>query len=186
MAALSDLPSSAENEEKLATVRADMDGHRQLAAQVRAEAQALAREAELADRRVQAIVAERNEWMSRKNNAASQIATIETRIVEVTTERAELENAPEVFAEKRSALISEIEHAESDRRMAADALATAETAMAETDRVARATLDALSASREACARSEERMEGTRRRLEDIEREIRDMLEVEPQGVAALA
>jgi chromosome segregation protein len=56
VAALGDLPSSAENEEKLATVRADMDGHRQLAAQVRAEAQALAREAELADRRVQAIV----------------------------------------------------------------------------------------------------------------------------------
>ena len=58
--------------------------------------------------------------------------------------------------------------------------------MAETDRAARASLDALSAAREACARSEERMEGTRRRLEDIEREIRDMLEVEPQGVAALA
>ena len=184
--ALSELPSSAENEEKLAVVRADMDGHRRLAAQVRAEAQALAREAELADRRVQAILAERNEWQSRKENAASQIATIETRIVEVKTERTELENAPEVFAEKRSALISEIEHAESDRRMAADALATAETAMAETDRVARASLDALSASREACARSEERMEGTRRRLEDIEREIRDMLEVEPHGVAALA
>ncbi len=184
--ALNELPSSAENEEKLAVVRADMDGHRRLAAQVRAEAQALAREAELADRRVQAILAERSEWQSRKENAASQIATIETRIVEVNTERTELENAPEVFAEKRSALISEIEHAESDRRMAADALATAETAMAETDRVARASLDALSASREACARSEERMEGTRRRLEDIEREIRDMLEVEPHGVAALA
>ena len=186
VAALEELPSSAENEEKLATVRADMDGHRRLAAQVRAEAQALAREAELADRRVQAILAERNEWQSRKENAASQIATVETRIVEVNTERAELENAPEVFAEKRSALISEIEHAETDRRMAADALATAETAMAETDRVARASLDALSSAREACARSEERMEGTRRRLEDIEREIRDMLEVEPHGVAALA
>ena len=186
VSALSELPGSAENEEKLAAVRADMDGHRRLAAQVRAEAQALAREAELADRRVQAIVAERNEWQSRKENAASQIATVETRIVEVNTERAELENAPEVFAEKRSALISEIEHAESDRRMAADALATAETAMAETDRVARASLDALSSAREACARSEERMEGTRRRLEDIEREIRDMLEVEPHGVAALA
>jgi chromosome segregation protein len=183
---LSELPSSAENEEKLAAVRADMDGHRRLAAQVRAEAQALAREAELADRRVQAIVAERNEWQSRKENAASQVSTIETRIVEVKTERAELENAPEVFAEKRSALISEIEYAEADRRTAADALASSETAMAETDRVARATLDALSASREACARSEERMEGTRRRLDDIEREIRDMLEVEPQGVAALA
>ena len=183
---LSELPGSAENEEKLAAVRADMDGHRRLAAQVRAEAQALAREAELADRRVQAIVAERNEWQSRKENAASQIATIETRIGEVKTERAELENAPAVFAEKRSAIISEIEFAEGERRTAADALATAETLMAETDRAARASLDALSASREACARSEERMEGTRRRLEDIEREIRDMLEVEPQGVAALA
>jgi len=184
--ALGELPGSAENEERLAAVRADMDGHRRLAAQVRAEAQALAREAELADRRVQAIIAESNEWKARKDNAASQISTIETRIVEVKTERAELDNAPEFFAEKRSAVISEIEHAESDRRMAADALAEAETMMAETDRVARATLEALSASREACARSEERMEGTRRRLEDIEREIHDMLEVEPQGVAALA
>ena len=91
-----------------------------------------------------------------------------------------------MFAEKRSALISEIEFAEAERRSAADALAAAETAMAETDRAARASLDALSAAREACARSEERMEGTRRRLEDIEREIRDMLEVEPHGVAALA
>ena len=186
VAAVSELPASAENEERLAAVRADMDGHRRLAAQVRAEAQALAREAELADRRVQAIVAERNEWQTRKQNAASQIATVETRIVEVKTERAGLENAPAAFAEKRSALISEIEFAEADRRTAADALAAAETAMAETDRAARASLDALSAAREACARSEERMEGTRRRLEDIEREIRDMLEVEPQGVAALA
>jgi chromosome segregation protein len=186
VAALNELPGSAENEERLAAVRADMDGHRRLAAQVRAEAQALAREAELADRRVQAIVAERNEWQSRKQNAASQVATVETRIVEVKTERAELENAPEVFAEKRSALISEIEFSEAERRTAADALAAAEAAMAETDRAARASLDALSASREACARSEERMEGTRRRLDDIEREIRDMLEVEPHGVAALA
>lgn len=183
---LSELPASAENEEKLTAVRADMDGHRRLAAQVRAEAQALAREAELADRRVQAIVAERNEWQSRKENAASQIATVETRIGEVKTERAELENAPAVFAEKRSAIITEIEHAEGERRTAADALATAESLMAETDRAARASLDALSAAREACARSEERMDGTRRRLEDIEREIRDMLEVEPHGVAALA
>ncbi|MBN9583524.1 MAG: AAA family ATPase [Afipia sp.] len=186
IAMLEELPASADNEEKLAAARADMDGHRHRAAQVRAEAQALAREAELADRRLQAIVAERNEWQNRQENAATQISTIEARIVEVTTERAELENAPEVFAEKRSALISEIEIAESERRAAADALAAAETAMAETDRVARATLEALSAAREACARSEERMEGAKRRLDDIEREIHDMLEVEPHGVAALA
>ena len=185
-AALTDLPPSVEAETKLADVRSAIDGHRRLAAQVRAEAQALAREAELADRRVQAIVAERNEWQSRKQSAASQVSTIEARITEVTAERMELENAPAVFAEKRRALISEIEFAENDRRVAADALAAAETAMAETDRAAKAALESFSNAREATARAEERMEGTKRRLADIEREIHDMLEVEPHAVAGMA
>jgi chromosome segregation protein len=185
-AALDELPPSLDTETRLGAVRSDIEGHRRLAAQVRAEAQALAREAELADRRVQAILAEQNQWQSRKESAASQISTIEARITEVTAERAELENAPAVFAEKRRALISEIEAAESARRVAADALAAAENVMTETDRAAKALLEALSSAREATARAEERRDGAKRRLQDIEREIHDMLEVEPQAVAGLA
>jgi chromosome segregation protein len=185
-AALAELPPSLETEAQLSSVREEIDGHRRLAAQVRAEAQALAREAELADRRVQAILAERAEWQDRRQSAASQILTVEARVAEVKAERAELDDAPALFAEKRRAVISEIEAAESARRVAADALAAAESLMAETDRAAKISLEALSAAREACARVEERMEGAKRRLEDTEREIRDMLEVEPEGVAALA
>ncbi len=185
-AALAELPASLDTETRLAAVRTDIDGHRRLAAEVRAEAQALAREAELADRRLQAILAERSEWQSRRQSAASQISTIEARVTELKAERAELDNAPAVFAEKRRALIGEIEAAENSRRVAADALASAENVMAETDRAAKVSLEALSSAREACARAEERMEGARRRLADIEREIHDMLEVEPQAVAGLA
>ena len=185
-AALAELPPTLETETKLAAVRTDIEEHRRVAAQVRAEAQALAREAELADRRLQAITAERNQWQNRKQSAASQIDTIEARVTEVKAERAELDNAPALFAEKRRALIGEIESAENGRRVAADALATAENLMAETDRAAKISLEALSAAREACARAEERMEGAKRRVGDIEREIRDMLEVEPQAVAGLA
>jgi chromosome segregation protein len=185
-AALTELPPSLETETKLAAVRSDIEVDRRNAAQVRAEAQALAREAELADRRLQAILAERNEWQGRKTSAVSQIATVESRIAEVRAERTELENAPAVFAQKRSALINEINHAESDRRVAADALAAAETAMTETDRAAKASLEALSSSREATGRAEERMDAARRRLADVEREIHDMLEIAPQAVAALA
>lgn len=185
-AALAELPPSLETETRLAAVRAEIDGHRRIAAQVRAEAQALAREAELADRRVQAILAEQNEWQDRRQRATSQIETIESRVTEVTAERAELDNAPAVFAEKRRALISEIESAENARRAAADTLAAAESTMAETDRAAKISLEALSAAREATARAEERMDGARRRLADIEREIHDMLEVEPPAVAGLA
>jgi chromosome segregation protein len=186
LAALNEMPASLETEGRLAAVRGEIEGHRRLAAQVRAEAQALAREAELADRRVQAILAERTEWRNRAQSAASQIGTIEARIAELSAERTELEDAPAIFAEKRSALIGEIEFAANDRRVAADALAAAETAMAETDRSAKASLEALSSAREACARAEERTEGARRRLADIEREIHDMLEVAPQAVAGLA
>jgi chromosome segregation protein len=185
-AQIAELEPTDDAEARLAAVRGDIDGRRQIAAQIRAEAQALAREAELADKRLQAIVAERMEWHKRKASAASQIATVEERVAELTAERTELNNAPAVFAEKRSAVITEIEFAETDRRAAADALAAAEAAMAETDRAAKASLEFLSSAREACARAEERMEAARRRLDDIEREIRDMLEVEPQAAAALA
>src|SRR5258707_12783964 len=58
--------------------------------------------------------------------------------------------------------------------------------MAETDRAAKISLEALSSAREATARAEERMDGAKRRLIDIEREIHDMLEVEPHAVAGLA
>src|SRR5258707_13311269 len=58
--------------------------------------------------------------------------------------------------------------------------------MAETDRAGKISLEALAAAREATARAEERMDGARRRLTDVEREIHDMLEVEPQAVAGLA
>src|SRR5580700_7648925 len=165
--ALNELPASVETETRLAAVRSDIDGHRRLAAQVRAEAQALAREAELADRRLQAILAERGQWQNRRESAASQIATIEARVTEVKAERAELDQAPALFAEKRRALIGEIEAAEDARRVAADALVAAESLMAETDRVAKISLEALSSAREATARAEERLDGARRRLIDI-------------------
>jgi len=91
-----------------------------------------------------------------------------------------------VFAEKRRALIDEIEAGESARRAAADALAAAETALAEADRAARAALEAMSAAREDQIRAEERHEAAKRRLADIAHEIREALEIEPEAVAALA
>jgi len=130
--------------------------------------------------------ADQTEWTTRKNGASGQIATLETRIAEATAERTTLANAPEAFEEKRVALISEIEIAESERRAEADKLAAAEEALAQADRDARAALEAMGSAREALARAEERFEGARRRLTDVAREIHEVLEVEPDGVAPLA
>src|SRR5207244_8589730 len=105
---------------------------------------------------------------------------------EAKTERADFEQAPRVFEEKRRALIGEIEAAEAARRAAADHLAEGENALADADRAARSVLEAMGSAREEYARAQERFEGGKRRLADVAREIHDMLELEPSQVANVA
>jgi chromosome segregation protein len=180
------LPSAAESESCLASVRADVTAQRSHLAEVRGQAQTLAREAEIAAKRVEAIAGEEQSWSETRGRATSQISTLAARASEALTERDQLADAPQAFADKRAALMTEIQSAEETRREAGDHLITAERTLAEMDRVVRAAHEALSAAREQSARAEERCQGASRRVTDIEREIRDMLEVEPQGVAALA
>jgi chromosome segregation protein len=184
--ALAELPPSAELEGQLAAIRTEIEGKRAELAEVRAEAQALAREAELADRRLTAIGTDRQAWSDRRDRAIAQIATLDTRSAEAKQERASLADAPAIFEEKRRLLIEEVQAAETTRAAAADRLAEAESALAATDRAVRAALEALGVAREEAARAEERVEGAKRRLTDIAHEIQEMLECEPDAVAGLA
>ena len=167
-------------------VRGEIEARRARLAEIRAEAQALARESEIYARRLDAIAADRRAWIERSSSAVSQIETLEARVAEASTERASLEDAPRLFEEQRRGLIGEIETAEAERRSAADRLAQGESALADADRAARSALEAMGAAREEFARAEERHEGGKRRLADVAHEIRDMLEVEPAEVANLA
>jgi chromosome segregation protein len=184
--ALAALPPAAALEAKLAAVNDVVASERDACAEVRVEAQAIAREAELANRRLQSIATERQAWGERRDTAAAQIATIGQRTEEATRERTELANAPEKFAEQRQALIGEIEAASTARRAAADRLAQAETELTEADKAARAALEAVGEARAEAARGEERHDGAKRRLADIEHEIRETLDVEPAAAAEIA
>jgi chromosome segregation protein len=180
------LAPAADLETRLAAVREDTGVHRLKVAEVRAEAQALAREAEMARKRLETIAGEQRSWIETKERTAAQTGILEQRIAEAKSERDGLADAPKLFEEKRVALIGEVEAADVARRAAGDQLAQGETALSEANATMRAALEALSAAREQSARSEERAEAAKRRLADIAHEIREMLEVEPQGVAALA
>ena len=184
--ALEALPAAQATETELATVRGEIETHRVRLAEVRAEAQALAREAELAARRIAQIATESEGWRERTQSTGSQIATLETRVAEAETERTSLVDAPAAFAEKRTALIGEVDAAEARRQAAADTLAEAENVLAAADRDVRAALEAAGAAREEAARAEERYEGGKRRVTDVASEIREMLEVEPEAVVELA
>ncbi|MEJ2377843.1 MAG: chromosome segregation protein SMC [Pseudolabrys sp.] len=184
--ALGELPPAAELEGKLDGVREDITAKRATLAEVRAEQQAIVREAEMADRRLKQLASDKASWSERHDGALSQIATLEQRGEEAKRDRAELENAPQLFAEKRQGLVGEVQTSEADRRACADRLREAENALSEADRDARAAQEAASAAREALARAEERFDAAKRRLAEIAREIHDMLEIEPAGVAELA
>ena len=184
--ALAELAPAADLEAQLTTVRDDITAKRAKLAEVRAEQQAIVREAEMADRRLNQLASDRAGWNERRDGARGQIGTLEGRIAEAKRDRAELENAPQLFAEKRAGLLTEVQTAETERRACADRLQEAENALADADRDARAALEAASAAREELARAEERFEGAKRRLADIGREIHDMLEIEPSAVAELA
>jgi len=184
--AVAKLAPAADIERQLTGIREDIAGKRATLAELQAEQQAIVREAELADRRLASLTADKAGWSERQSGAREQLATIEQRLEEARRDRTHLENAPQIFAEKRSALITEIEAAEAARRACADRLQSAENGLAEADREARAALEAASAAREALGRAEERFEGAKRRLGDIGREIHDMLEIEPDGLAELA
>lgn len=184
--ALAALPPSADLDSRLAAINEVIAAERAACAQTRVEARAIAHDAELADRRLRAIAAERSEWSGRKDNAQTQTATIGARSAEAGSERDALKSAPETFAERRQSLIGEIAAATAQRSAAADRLAAAEAVLAEADKAARAALEAVGEARAEAARCEERTEGSVRRLADIEHEIRETFDVEPAAAAELA
>ena len=185
-AALSNQEPTDQLEADLAVVRTKAAQERGALAEARAEAQALAREIELTHRRLDAINADGEAWRTRKDAAAGQIANLDARLTETALERASLADAPNLFAEKRRALMGDIDHAEAERRNAADALVLGETALAEADKAARDALEAMALARTETARAEERHKAAGRRRDDVAHEIADMLEVEPAELPGLA
>ena len=171
---------------RLERMRAQTATKRAEAAEARAAVQGMIRDAEQRMRRREAIVAERASWDERRNRAGTQIEALETRLEEAREEQEQLVDAPELFLDKRRGLMNEIEAAEVARKEAADRRAEAETALAEGDRAARLTLDAMAAVREQRARVEAQVEGLRARLDAVVKTIATDLECPPEGLMALA
>ena len=156
------------------------------AAEARAAMQGLAREAEARERRRQVIETERQSWAQRRERAIAQVEDLGERAAEAQKEREALAEAPQAFLEKRRALLEELDRADAIRKQASDERVLAETHLAEADRAARLTLDAMAQAREERARSEAKVESLRERLVQIVRAIAAELECEPDGLPALA
>ncbi|GGK39302.1 chromosome segregation protein SMC [Salinarimonas ramus] len=185
-AALDDLAPAPELEIELAQARARVGETRADASERRGALQSLVREAERAQERRRSLEAEIMSWRERGARARESVEEIAERL-EATREELEiLREAPDDFALRRRRLLAEIEGAEAARREAADRLAEGERVSAESDRAARAALDALSAVREAAAGAEARREAQETRLLAFVQAIRDAFDTDVAGLHALA
>ncbi|MBZ9674133.1 chromosome segregation protein SMC [Mesorhizobium sp. ES1-1] len=151
-------------------------------ADARAVHEGLRREAEARTRRLDAIDAERANWLERAENASTQIVALGERKAEAEVEREQLADAPDEIDAKRRALLSQLSEAESLRKAAADRLQEAENRQSELDKAATGAIQSLAEARETRVRAEERLTAADERRLEIEARIQETLNTPPHLV----
>lgn len=148
-------------------------------ADARALHEGLRREAEARTRRLDAIGAERRNWLERAENASTQIAALGERKAEAEAERERLADAPDEIDTKRRALLSQLAEAESLRQAAGDRLQEAENKQSELDKAATSAIQSLAEARETRVRAEERLTAADERRLEVEARIQETLNTPP-------
>ncbi len=180
--ALAAAPDLSGLQSRLDRMAVDVAGDRAKLADARAAHEGLKRETESRRRRLEAIKSEAANWITRAENADRQIASLAERKAEAAGEFAQLADAPDELDAKRRALLSEIAKAEEARKLAADALQTAENRQAQLDKAATDAIQSLSGSRESRARAEERVAAADERRREAEARIQEAMGVAPHLV----
>src|SRR5690606_19983333 len=143
-ATLEDAPDLSELQAKLDQVTSEVAIIRGKMAEARAAHEGRKREAEARQRRLSAIVQERQSWLFRRENADKQIDALSDRRAEVIEELETLAEAPDDIDHRVRALVGEIANAEARRKEASVVLQEAETEQAALDKRATDAIQALS------------------------------------------
>ncbi|MCF6122782.1 chromosome segregation protein SMC [Mesorhizobium sp. M7A.F.Ca.CA.001.07.2.1] len=179
---LQDAPDLGDLQLQLEQSSANVARDRAALADARAVHEGLRREAEARARRLDAIGAERSNWLERAENASTQIASLGERKAEAEAERERLADAPDEINAKRRALLSQLTEAESLRKAAADRLQEAENRQSELDKAATGAIQFLAEARETRVRAEERLTAADERRLEVEARIQETLNTPPHLV----
>ena len=114
----------------------------------------LRREGEARVRRGKEINAEKINWQRRSENAAVQLASLQTRLESTQSDLKSAKTAPNEITARRDEMGKAVEKAESRRRAAADALALGETALRQAEEAERSAERGAADAREARARAD--------------------------------
>ncbi|HYM31091.1 MAG TPA: chromosome segregation protein SMC [Candidatus Cybelea sp.] len=185
-AELAQMPAETDARERIGMLRLDLDGYRNGLGEARSDLDRLHNAAQVRIERLAAIERETQSWSDRLRSSTEQIAELEARREAVEAEIAAIRDLPAEIAARRVRLLEQIGLAEIERNRAADALAVAETALAECDKAVKAANGALGQARETRVRAEAEAEHAEQQRADLDLRIRETLESHPEQVLAAA
>ncbi|MDB5528877.1 MAG: smc [Devosia sp.] len=134
--------------------------------------------ARMRDSRLAQLERDSSSWQRRREGAMAQLATLDSRTAEVTSQLANVNETPDGFAARRAALDEQIERAKVEHKASSDSLSVAQTTYREADKALRLASEALAAARIELTRIEERLKGFIVQRQQIERQIEETLNIE--------
>jgi chromosome segregation protein len=178
------LPSTDGIAQEVQKLRDVLNGERATYAEARAKHDGLEREARVRAERLKAIASEQEQWKNRASKAKEQTAALTKRVEETETSISDMSSMPQQLADRRLKLMNTLSEAESERKLAADALAQAENNVRSADQALRVAQELAATSREDHARLGARLEGSTSRHEYCTTRISETMNCAPEEILA--
>ncbi|MGV6819078.1 MAG: chromosome segregation protein SMC [Parvularcula sp.] len=144
------------------------------------------RDADARTARLAQIAEQQKSWARRKETALERIASVIRSHEETVAEHARAARLPEQLTERCDQIAELLAAAESRRRVAADELATVQTALTEAERTVRKTTEAEALAREVRARAEGQVDACRERLAGVLERASEVHDGEPAELLTIA
>lgn len=183
---LAALPAADSHTADVQRLRDALHGERGLYAEARAKHDGLERDAKQRAERLNAIEAERQQWLTRSTRAAAQVAQLNQRLDETEALIGQMQSMPQQLADRRMKLLNTLADAEGERKSAADKLATAENAVRAADQGLRVAQEQATSSRETHARLGAVLEASTARHQHTVARINETMQCEPHQVLGRA
>ncbi|HEY1752904.1 MAG TPA: chromosome segregation protein SMC [Caulobacteraceae bacterium] len=133
-------------------------------------------------RRLEALTADRQDWMRRAETASRRQDQLALEREKAEAAIAAARDAPATFEARRQTLLDQLGVAAARKAKSADALDLAEAARGDADRVWRATEAAATEARERRATLAARLDAARERFTESAAAIREQLRLEPEAL----
>ena len=179
------LPDTSNLVAQATELDAKLSVQRANSAEAHASARSLEQTQTMRQNRLKQIERDLSQWQARASNALGQEKALTQRQDMLRKELSEIEKLPAQIKLKQDFLLTELEKAQAERRVATDAYAAHEVALSEATRFEKQAEQTLASAAQNAAVLAERLEGAKAKLRDLYASIEDTLDMSAAEVSTI-